>query len=124
MKVTLLPVMCTIGLSLLTCFGGAKSLKLGECPLTITVKAEGKDFDGYANVYINEKYIGTTDSKTKVLKISLGKGEYNVWVTADGYETWQGKILLLGEGYKQNVLARLKKSTLKNKNTPDIRPQG
>ena len=63
MKKTLALVICTIGLNMLMCGGGVKSLKLGECPLTVTVKAEGKDFDGYANVYINEKFIGTTDNK-------------------------------------------------------------
>ena len=58
--------------------------------------------------------IGVNNKKNTInenmLKISLLKGEYVVWVTAEGFEPWKGKILLLGEGYKQNVMARLNKS--------------
>ncbi|RKY75872.1 hypothetical protein DRQ12_11110 [candidate division KSB1 bacterium] len=94
---------------LLSCSGTTPSLKLGECPLTIIVKAEDSDFDGYANVYINGKFIGTTDSRSRQLKIPLEPGEYTIQVTAEGYEPWKGTILVLGKGYKQNILANLKK---------------
>lgn len=100
---------CAIVFGLLSCFGTAPSLKLGECPLTIIVKAEDSDFDGYANVYINGKFIGATDSRNRQLKIPLERGEYSIRVTAEGYEPWEGTILILGKGYKQNVLASLKK---------------
>ena len=117
MKIPLKVTIVILSVTLLSCFGSKKSLKLGNCPLTVTVKAEGENFDGYANVYINEKFVGTTDSKTQVLKISLERGEYILWVTAEGYEPWKGKILLLGDGYKQNVLARLNKSAGSKKKT-------
>lgn len=93
----------------LTCAGSSGSLKLGECPLTVTVKAEDADFDGFANVFIDSKFIGTTDSQRGQLRVNLRKGEYTVIVIAEGYQPWKGKILLLGNGYKQNALARLKK---------------
>ena len=110
MKKTLTILTCAIAFSLLSCSGTAPPLKLGKCPLTITVNAEGDDFDGYANVYINGKFIGTTDSKSRQLRISLERGEYIIWVTAEGYEPWESTILMLGEGYKQSVLASLKKA--------------
>ena len=93
-----------------SCFMGKRMIKLGDCPLSITVMAEEKDFDGFADVYLNERFIGTTDNRTGVLKVNLEKGEYIIWVKAEGYDKWEGKILLLGKGQKQNVLARLKKS--------------
>ena len=95
----------------LACGGSASSLKLGNCPLTVTVKADGTDFDGFANVYIGGKLIGTTDANTKQLRVNLKKGEYTVIVVAEGYKPWRGKVLLLGDGYKQNVLARLRLGT-------------
>ena len=97
-----------ICLALIGCGGSAK-LRLGECPLTVTVKAEDDRFDGYANIYIDGNFIGTTDARSKTLKINLKKGGYTLVVRADGYRTWENEILLLGKGYKQTVLARLEK---------------
>ena len=45
-----------------SCFMGKRMIKLGDCPLSITVMAEEKDFDGFADVYLNERFIGTTDT--------------------------------------------------------------
>lgn len=87
---------------------GSQPLKLGNCQLTITVESEDEDFDGSANIYIDGHFIGTTDGQTRQLRVNLRKGEYTIWVIADGYEPWKSKILLLGEGYKQNALASLK----------------
>jgi hypothetical protein len=89
------------------CGGPKPAVKLGECPLTVTVKSDAEGFDGFANVYINGKFIGTTDSASKQLKISLEKGEHTIVVSADGYESWEKQVLLLGKGYRQSVLARL-----------------
>ena len=104
-------LICILSLMLLmiACGGPATVLKLGDCPLTINVKADGEDFDGYANVYINGKLIGTTAPDTKQLKISLKPGEYVLWVTSSGFLPWKGKVLLLGKQYEQTVLARLRK---------------
>lgn len=92
----------------MACGGPAAALQLGNCPLTINVKADGENFDGYANVYINGKLIGSTDPKTSQLKISLKPGEYVLWVTSSGYLPWKGKVMLLGKNYEQTILARLK----------------
>jgi len=92
----------------LSCFGSKEVLKLGNCPLTIRVESDEEDFDGFANVYVNRKFIGTTDSQTRSLRVSLKKGEYAIIVMADGYEPWTSKILLLGENYKQQVLAKIR----------------
>lgn len=89
--------------------GGKATVKLGECPLTVTVKADDVEFDGFANVFIDGKFIGSTDPRTKTLRINLKKGEYTLVVVAEGYKPWRSKILLLGDGYKQTALARLKK---------------
>ena len=89
--------------------GASGKLKLGECQLTITVKAEGDDFDGNANIYINSQFIGTTDARSSSLKLSLESGEYDVIVTYPQYEPWSSRITLLGGTLKQTVLARLKK---------------
>ena len=117
MKKTIIIILCVIGFIVLSCSGSSKSLKLGNCPLTVIVKAEGTAFDGYANIYINKKLIGTTDNTNGQLKISLKKGEYTIWVLAEGYEPWKRMITLLGNGYKQNVLAslKIKKSAEKQK---------
>lgn len=96
---------------MMNCGGSSSSVKLGDCPLTISVKAEGTEFDGYANVYIDGKFIGTTDSESKTLRINLKKGEYTIIVVAEGYRPWKNKVLLLGRDYQQNMLARLKKKT-------------
>lgn len=92
----------------LSCFGSKEVLKLGNCPLTIRVESSEEDFDGFANVYINRKFIGTTDSQTRSLRVSLKKGEYTIIVMADGYQPWTSNVLLLGENYKQQVLAKIK----------------
>ncbi len=92
----------------LSCFGNKDVLQLGNCPLTIRVESNEEDFDGFANVYIDRKFIGTTDNQTQSLRVSLKKGEYTIIVMADGYEPWTSKILLLGENYKQQVLAKIK----------------
>lgn len=120
MKRTIMIIICTIELGFLMCSGSNPFVKLGNCPLTVNLKAEGEDFNGYANVYINRKFIGTTDRQTQLLRISLKPGEYTIWVIAEGYEPWRCNILLLGKGYKQNVLADLQKTKEPNKlNTKD-----
>ncbi len=93
----------------ITCGGGNK-LKLGNCPLTVTVMSEDENFDGFANIYIDGKFIGTTDAQTKALRVNLKKGEYILIVTAEGHNPWKTRVMLLGDNYKQNVLARLKKA--------------
>jgi len=98
-------------LILISC-GKKEILKLGDAPLTITVQAVDKNFDGYASVYINGKYIGTTDNNRKSLKVELEKGEYTIIVTAPGYKPWRNRITLLGNKYKQNAFARLEKETV------------
>ena len=95
-------------LSNFMCGGSSPSVRLGECPLTISVKAEDNDFDGYANIFIDGKFIGTTDPESMTLRINLKKGEYTIIVVAEGFKPWKTKVLLLGESYQQNVLARLK----------------
>jgi hypothetical protein len=97
--------------ALLTGCSSSQPLKLGSCPLTITVESEDEDFDGSADVYIDGHFIGTTDDQTRQLRVSLKKGEYAIWVIAEGYQPWKSKILLLGEGYKQSALATLKLTT-------------
>lgn|GEM_PF-1262861 len=89
------------------CGGGSQLLKLGDSPLTIQVTSPDTQFDGSANVYINGQFIGTTDSQSAAMKISLKKGSYLIVVAAEGYTPWRSRITLLGTGYKQNVLARL-----------------
>lgn len=110
MKTSSILLIISLALTYFTCGGSSQSIKLGECPLTITVKAEGDDFDGFANVYIDGKFIGTTDSRSQTLRVNLKKGEYTVIVAAEGYKPWKSTILLLGKDYKQSALARLKKS--------------
>jgi len=107
-KILILVIIC-LGLLSLKCGGSSQSVKLGECPLTINVVAEGDGFDGFANVYIDGKFIGATDSRSQMLRVNLRKGEYTIIVVADGFKPWKGKILLLGKDYKQSALARLKK---------------
>ena len=113
MKTGSIAVILFISLVFFLCGGSSTSVKLGECPLTITVKADDADFDGFANVYIDSKFIGTTDSQSQTLRINLKKGEYTIIVIAEGYTPWKNKITLLGEGYKQSALARLKKAPQK-----------
>ena len=102
-------VFLIMGWLFLVCGGSSQSVKLGECPLTVTVKADGDDFDGYANVYIDGKFIGTTDARSQTLRVNLKKGEYTIIVVAEGYKPWKSTILLLGGEFKQSALARLKK---------------
>ena len=109
MKAVLGGVILLFVLGLLMGCGSGQALKLGDCPLTVMVKADDDDFDGYANVYIDGKFIGTTDDKTRQLRVSLKPGEYTIIVLAEGYEPWKSKILLLGKGYRQSALASLKK---------------
>lgn len=85
------------------------AVKLGDCPLTVIVKSDASDFDGNAEIYVNDKFIGTTDSRSMQLKVNLKKGEYQIVVEAAGFQTWTSTILLLGKGYKQNVVATLNK---------------
>lgn len=96
------------------CAGNSNALKLGNSPLTVSVMSDDKAFDGFANIYLNGQFIGTTDNRSNSLKINLKKGEYSIVVTAEGYQPWKTKVILLGEGYKQNVLARLKKTAQGN----------
>lgn len=111
----IIPIIIIFISSLLnSCAGNSKALKLGNSPLTITVISDDKTFDGFANIYLNGQFIGTTDNKSQSLKISLKKGEYTVIVIAEGYQPSKSKVILLGDGYKQNVLARLKKSEQEN----------
>ena len=84
----------------------------------VTVTAEGDGFDGYADVYIDGKFIGTTDNQSRTLRIDLKKGEYTIIVAAEGFKPWKSKILMLGTGYKQSALARLKKVQEPNKESP------
>ena len=107
-KIVLLFLICCASL-ILACGGSSQTVKLGESPLTIFVQANSDDFSGFADIYINSKLIGTTDSRSKQLKINLKKGEYKITVTAEGYQPWHGEILLLGQGYRQSVLAQLLK---------------
>ena len=88
---------------------GSRGLALGDAPLTVTVQADSEDFDGRANVYINNHFIGTTDPRRQNLQINLKKGEYTIHVTAPGYSPWVKTITLLGNDYSQTVLARLDK---------------
>ena len=106
------------GLSNIMCGGSSHSVRLGECPLTVTVKAEDNGFDGYANIFIDGKFIGTTDPESMTLRINLKKGEYTIIVVAEGFKPWKSKVLLLGESYQQNVLARLKAL---NQKSEDVR---
>jgi hypothetical protein len=94
-------------LAAMACGGGPKLLKLGDSPLTIQVTSPDAAFDGFANVYINGQFIGTTDRQSQTLKINLEKGQYVIIVAADGYTPWRSRITLLGADYKQNVLAKL-----------------
>jgi hypothetical protein len=109
MKTIISLALCTAALLLSACFGSNAALKLGDSPLTVTVKADDETFDGYANVYINGNFVGTTDRKKGSLGIRLESGEYTLMVTADGYEPWKSSIFLLGKGYEQRALARLRK---------------
>ncbi len=93
------------------CAGSASKIKLGNSQLTITVQAEADDFDGFADVYINGQFIGTTDPATRALRVNLKKGEYTLIVAAPGHSPWRQRVRLLGPDFKQNVLARLKKET-------------
>lgn len=93
---------------LFNCFGSKELVQLGGCPLTISVQSDDENFDGFANIYINRKFIGTTDQNTRSLRVSLKKGEYQIIVMAEGHEPWNSTVLLLGDRYKQNVLAKLK----------------
>jgi hypothetical protein len=79
----------------------SSALKLVESQLTISVNAEGDDFDGFANIYIDGKFIGTTDSRSQTLKVSLKKGEYTVIVATEGYKPWCSKIMLLGKEFRK-----------------------
>ena len=110
----------SIGLCSFMCGGSSQTVKLGDCPLTVTVTAEGDGFDGYADVYIDGKFIGTTDSQSRTLRIDLKKGEYTVIVAAEGFKPWKSKILMLGAGYKQSALARLKKVQEPNTESPEL----
>lgn len=109
MKKYIIPLGLLILVLLLHCGGGNK-LKLGNCPLTVTVMSDDEQFDGFANIYIDGKFIGTTDAQTKALRVNLKKGEYVLIVTAEGHNPWRTRVMLLGDNYKQNVLARLKKA--------------
>ncbi len=100
-----------ISFLIINCFGSKPMVQLGDCPLTITVQSEDEEFDGFANVYINRKFIGTTDKNTQSLRVSLKKSEYQIIVMAEGHEPWSSNVLLLGDKYKQNVLAKLKLKT-------------
>lgn len=111
MKNVFVALVLFAGLLSFMCGGSSPSVKLGECPLTITVKADDNGFDGYANVFIDGKFIGTTDPESMTLRITLKKGEYTIIVVAEGFKPWKTKVLLLGESYQQNVLARLKAVT-------------
>lgn len=108
MKTTYIIAALFLSLLLFNCFGSKPMVQLGDCPLTITVQSDDKNFDGFANVYINRKFIGTTDQNTRALRVSLKKGEYQIIVMAEGHEAWSSTVLLLGDRYKQNVLAKLK----------------
>ena len=103
------------GLSVLLisgCGGRASRIRLGNCQLTITVHSEADDFEGFADVYINGQFVGTTDPSTRMLRVNLRKGEYTLIVAAPGHVPWRQRVSLLGADFKQSVLARLKKETL------------
>ena len=103
-------IACVAVLTQVSClgFGAKNTIMLGECPLIVSVMAEDGGFDGVADVYINGHLIGTTDKAKGNLKIKLPRGEYDLMVTAEGYEPWEGTVLMVGKGYAQTVLARLK----------------
>ena len=110
MKAIKLPFFSIIILLFIGC-SASQPLKLGNCPLTVTVQSDEAGFDGSANVYIDGHFIGTTDNQSRQLRVNLKQGEYDIWVIAEGFEPWKSTILLLGEGYKQSALANLKRPT-------------
>ena len=96
-------------MSISGCSSNAARIRLGDCQLTITVQADAEDFDGFADVYINGQFVGATDPSTRMLRVNLKRGEYTLIVAAPGYVPWRQRVSLLGAGFNQNVLARLKK---------------
>jgi hypothetical protein len=117
MKNVLSLLILAMSVCLLSCGGASTAIQLGDCPLTVVVRAEGDEFDGYANIYLDGYYLGTTDAKKRSLSINLQSGEYDLLVTADGYESWESSILMLGKEFKQNALATLRKELVFNPST-------
>ena len=59
---------------------------------------------------MNDKFIGMT-SENGDLSIKLQKGEYDIRIDLDGYDTWQETVLLVGKGYSQYISPNMNKLT-------------
>lgn len=89
---------------------GKQNINIGNNRLTIDLKYKGKPLDAQGRIYINDKFIGMTSEKGD-MSIKLQKGEYNIRVDLDGYDTWQETVLLIGKGYSQYVAPEMRKLT-------------